>query len=110
MTPVHVVSMPFNGRCELYDSEGPGEGPYFPCDDDDPDEPRGPGPSAYGQEWAILPIRMPETLTVFTDSAGRAIAAWVMTGEDSKQIRWKDLDTVVRGVEEYNADIASRDH
>jgi hypothetical protein len=103
MTPVHVISMPFNGRCELYGSDGPGEGPHFPCEDDD--EERGPGPFAYGQQWATLPILMPGCLTIFTDHEGRVIAAWA----DELQIRWKDLDTVVRGVEQYNADIASHD-
>jgi hypothetical protein len=105
MDPANITSMPFNGRIELYDSEGVGEGPHFPCEDDDPDEERGPGPSAYGQEWAMLPIPMPETLTVFTDHEGCVIAAWA----DDKQVRWKDLDIVVRGVEQYNADIASHD-
>jgi hypothetical protein len=93
--------MPFNYRTELYDEDGPGEGPHFPPPDE-PDEKRGPGPSAFGQEWATLPIPMPEVLSVFTDATGQVIAAWV----DYLQVRWKDLDTVVTGVRQYNADLA----
>jgi hypothetical protein len=104
MTPVSIISMPFNHRCELYDVDGPGEGPHFPSTDG-PDEERGPGPSADGQLWATLPMPMPEVLTVFTDATGHVIAAWA----DDKQIRWRDLDTVVEGVDQYNADLALRD-
>jgi hypothetical protein len=107
MTPVDIISLPFNYRTELYDEDGPGEGPHFAPPDDPPDdtnEKRGPGPSAFGQEWATLPIPMPEVLTVFTE-AGGVIAAWA----DEKQIRWRDLDIVVTGVVQYNADLAPPD-
>jgi hypothetical protein len=104
MTPVSIISMPFNYRCELYDKDGPGEGPHF-APPDDPAEKRGPGPSAGGQQWATLPIPMPETLTLFTDGTGKVIAAWT----DDLQVSWKDLDVVLKGVEQFNADLASCD-
>lgn len=96
MRQVTVYSMPHNYRDPLYDE---GEGPSF-CHDDDRGEPRRPAP--HGGEWATLPIEMPECLMIFTDRDGRVIAATA----DGVRIRWADLDIVVRGVEQFNADIA----
>lgn len=104
MQPVSVISMPHNFRDVLYDKSGPGQGPQFTVEDGTDDEPDR-GPSAYGQEWVELPIPMPEVLQLATDQTGRVIAAWC----DDKQVRWKDLDIVVTGVEQYNQDCASRE-
>jgi hypothetical protein len=98
MTPVSIVSMPHNGRAELYPE---GEGPSFDAEHE-PGTPRLPCDPV---EWASLPIQMPETLTLLTDATGRPIAAWA----DDAQIRWRDLDVVLTGVEQYNRDLASRD-
>jgi hypothetical protein len=98
MTPVSIFSMPHNYRDELYNE---GEGPSF--SDYEQGEPRRPVPR--GAEWATLPIPMPECLSTITDRDGMVIAAVA----DEKHIRWRDLDIVVTGVTQYNADIASHD-
>jgi hypothetical protein len=96
MTPVTIFSMPHNYRDEIYNS---GEGPSFV--DYGEGEPRRLAPRG---EWATLPIPMPECLMITTDHDGRTIAA----SADGKRIGWADLDVVVKGVEQYNADIARR--
>jgi hypothetical protein len=96
MRTVSIISMPHNYRDELY-SEG--EGPSF-CHYN-PGEPRRPSPLG-GDEWATLPIPMPEGLMLTTDRDGRVIAA----DADGRRIRWADLDIVVKGVEQYNRDVA----
>ena len=95
MRKVVAFSMPHNYRDEIYNE---GEGPSF-CNDYEWGEPRRPAPQ--GGDWATLPIPMPECLIVITDRDGRAIAA---TAEE-KRIRWTDLDIVVNGVRQYNADL-----
>jgi hypothetical protein len=99
MRPVTIFCMPHNYRDELYNE---GEGPSF-CHDYDRGEPRRPAPR--GEEWARLPIAMPESLLCTSDRDGRVIAATA----DGKRIRWADLDIIVKGVEQYNADLAGRD-
>jgi hypothetical protein len=96
MKPVTTFSMPHNFRDEIY---AKGEGPSF-CHYYGPGEARRPPP--LGQEWATLPIAMPESLMTFTDPSGRVIAAWA----DGNQIRWADIDVVVKGVRQYNLDCA----
>jgi hypothetical protein len=97
MRPVEIIALPHNYRGALYPTEA--DGPSFDAEHET-GEPRAaidPPP-----EWAVLPIPMPEQLTVFTDREGRVIAAWC----DDRQIRWRDLDTVVTGIEQYNRDCA----
>ena len=96
MRPCTIFSMPHNYRDPLYDE---GDGPSF-CNDYERGEPRRRAPQT--GEWATLPIPMPESLIVFTGPDGRVIAA----SADGKRIRWADLDIVVKGVEQYNADLA----
>jgi hypothetical protein len=100
MNPVSIISMPHNGRCEFY---AEGDGPSFDAEHV-PGEPRMPiDPTT---QWADLPIPMPHCLLLTTDgSTGRVIAAMA----DDKQIRWQDIDTVLEGVRQFNADIASHD-
>src|SRR5215469_12493526 len=91
MMPVSISSMPHNYRGPLY---RPGEAPDVFCEDIDYARIPNLG------EFATLPIPMPHCLMITTDAKGRVIAAEA----DGKRIRWKDLDTVVKGVEQYNAD------
>jgi hypothetical protein len=90
MTPCMIVSMPHNRRDPLY---SPGDAPDTFCND------RGePRPSPFGANFADLPIKMPASLLAFTDSDGKVIAAWA----DGRRVRWRDLDTVVTGVKQFN--------
>jgi hypothetical protein len=98
MRPVWIFSMPHNYRDELYNE---GDGPSFV--EYEQGEQRRPSPS--GRDVANLPIPMPECLLTFTDREGRVISAQA----DDKRIRWRDLDTVVTGVTQYNADVARRE-
>jgi hypothetical protein len=98
MRPCTILSMPHNYRDEIYNE---GEGPSF-CHDYDQGEPRRAAPRV--SEWAVLPIPMPECLMVTTDHDGRVIGAIA----DGQRIRWADLDTVTRGVQQYNADLDTR--
>jgi hypothetical protein len=95
---VQIIVLPHNFRAELYNE---GEGPSFDSEHV-PGTPRLPLDDV---EWATLPIAMPETLMLTTDATGRIIGAVA----DDKHVRWKDLDVVVQGVMQYNADLASRD-
>jgi hypothetical protein len=99
MTPVTIIEMPHNYRGELYPE---GEGPSF----DAQHEPGTPRMSLDEIEFATLPIPMPQCLMLSTDADGRVIGAVTDAG---LHIRWADLDVVLRGVEQFNADIASRD-
>jgi hypothetical protein len=94
--PVSVIVMPHNYRGEFYE---PGEGPSF-CSYD-PGESRG---SASDVVWATLPLKMPQTLIVFTDLDGRPIAAVA----DGLSIRWTDLDIVLTAVRQFNDDCRRR--
>jgi hypothetical protein len=98
MRQVVIFSMPHNFRDEIYNE---GDGPSF-CHDYERGEPRRPAP--LGGKWATLPIPMPDYLMVITDRDSRVIAATA----DESRIRWADLDIVVKGVEQYNADLARR--
>jgi hypothetical protein len=92
MRPVIVVALPHNYRLPLYQ---PGEAPDTYGD-----------PAAETardtSEWASLPIPMPRCLVLTVDAEDRVIAARA----DGKRIKWADLDVIVRGVQEYNADLA----
>jgi|HubBroStandDraft_6_1064221.scaffolds.fasta_scaffold894220_1 hypothetical protein len=100
MRQVAIFEMPHNYRDEIYDTHGPGAGPSL-CADYEPGEARRSAPSGGG--WAKLPIVMPECLFIITDRDKRVIAATA----DGTRIRWTDLDIVVKGVEQYNADLAT---
>lgn len=97
MRQVTIFILPHNFRDPLYDES---EGPSFCHDDYERSEPRRRAPQS--GEWATLPIPMPESLICTTDPDGRVIAATA----DGKRIRWADLDIVVAGVDQYNADLA----
>jgi hypothetical protein len=92
MRPVIILSLPHNHRLPLYQ---PGEAPDTygdPADETVPDT----------REWASLPIPMPRLLTLTTDHQGRVIAGQA----DGRRIRWRAIDIVVEGVQQFNADCA----
>lgn len=94
MKPVTIFELPHNFRDRLY---APGEAPDAFCDD-----PELATLYPYGHDFVDLPIPMPTCLFALTDRDGRVIAI----PADGKRIRWADLDILLAGVEQYNADLA----
>jgi hypothetical protein len=92
MTPVKIFSMPHNFRCALY---RPGDAPDTFGD---------PAYTPAMGEFVDLPIPMPTCLMLTTHN-GQVVAARA----DGHRIKWADLDTVLRGVQQYNRDLASHD-
>jgi hypothetical protein len=93
MEPVFIFSLPHNHRAPLYNE---GEAPSM---FDDPDGPHSPVPIT--GEWLTLPAPMPKSLMLYTVN-DRVVAARA----DDRRVRWKDLDTVVLAVQQYNRDCA----
>jgi hypothetical protein len=58
-----------------------------------------------GVEFAVLPIEMPSCALLTTDAAGRVISIVC----DGLQIQWRDIDTVLRGINQYNEDCRARE-
>jgi hypothetical protein len=94
MQPVVIFQLPHNYRDSLYE---PGQAPSIFCDD-----PRDDLRSPFGNNFVDLPIKMPSCLIIHTDRDGRPIAAWA----NGARIRWRDLDTVVEGVRQFNVHCA----
>jgi hypothetical protein len=96
MMPCAVFILPHNGRDELYQ---PADGPSTVTDYEPGEERRSAVPAG---AFVDLSIPMPKSMMVHTGPDGRPLAIWT----DCGRIRWRDLDTVLAGVFEYNADLA----
>jgi hypothetical protein len=94
--PVTVISLPHNRRAALY---SPGEAPSTFATDPD-DDLVTPSSSPFGSDFVTLPIEMPKLLFTLTDRDGKVIAAWI----DDRRVKWRDLDTVCKGVRQFNED------
>ena len=81
MRRVVKIVLPDNGRLEDFDPNGSEE--------------------ALGR-FVPLPIEMPKVLRIWTGQDGKPVAVWA----DRLRIRPEDFATVLRGIDQYNADYA----
>jgi hypothetical protein len=94
MRPVSIISIPDNKRDPLY----PEDTDWRDADG----EPAHAVPRL--APYVDLPIPMPESIIVITDSAGQPLAI----SADGQRIRKHDVMMVWQGVLEYNADCSAR--
>jgi hypothetical protein len=92
--PVVVLRLPHNFRDPLYAADA---APSTFCTDtrDERDPP-------LGEVFTDLPMPMPRCVICSMDGNDVVIAATA----DGRRIRWKDLDTVMLAVEQFNEDCA----